>query len=195
MHKRLIVRPWAAAVLGVALVVGACGASASPSPSPTATPSPTPSPTPTAAPSASGPVDPAADLAIAAPYTLQELDPASASTIQAAMEKGMGAFTSVIHVGTRTVSKAGATVGYVMVIAFPPGTLTETTYKAVIAGITASSGAPLTDVKVNGFTVSTGTMSGISVGAFMANESVVLVLSPAASEVVPIATALIAANK
>ena len=201
-------RHWTAALLGIALLVSACGgASATPTPSPTpsptatpsptpaATPSPTPSPTEAASPSASAAVDPAAGLAIADPYTLKELDSAAAQTIAGAMEKGMGAFASVIHVGMREVQKAGATVGYVMVIEFPSGTLSDTTYNGFLAGITSTGDTTWKVVKVDSYSVSTGTMSGLSVGMFKAGDAVMLIMSPTAAEVVPIAKALIAANK
>jgi hypothetical protein len=206
MPARTALRPWAAALLGVAMIVSACGgASATPSPTPsptptaapTPTPSPTPSPTaaPTASPSASAAVDPAAGLAIADPYTIKELDAAAAETIQGAMEKGMGAFASVIQVGTREIQKAGTTVGYVLVIAFPAGTLTDETYKGFLAGIATTSTSTWKVVKVDNYSISTGTMSGISVGMFRAGDAVMLIMAPSAAEVVPIAKALIAANK
>ena len=161
---------------------------------PSPTPSPTPAPTATTAPSASAAVDPAAGLAIADPYTLQELDAAAAETIQGAMAKGMGAFASVIHVGMREVQKAGTIVGYVMVIQFPTGTLSDTTYNGFLAGIASTGSSTLKVVKVGSTSISTGTMSGLSVGMYRAGDAVMLIMSPTATEVVPIAKALIAAN-
>lgn len=205
MSVRHARRPMAAALLGVAMLVSACGgAAATPSPTPSPTvaptvaPTPTPSPTPTptpASPSASAAVDPAAGLAIADPYTLKELDAAAAETIQGAMEKGMGAFSSVIHVGLREVQKAGSTVGYVMVIEFPAGTLSDTTYNGFLSGIASTGDSTWKVVKVGDYAISTGTMSGLSVGMFKAGDAVMLIMSPTASEIVPIATALIEANK
>ena len=201
-------RPGAAALLGLALFVGACGASATatPAPTPTATPTaeptatPTPAPTatptpePTASPSPSPTVDPAAGLRMVDPYTINELDPAVKAAIQGPMEQSLGAFASVIYVGTREVEKAGTTVGYVMVILFPGGSLGNGGYKSVLAGITAS-GAKFKTVKVGGYQVSTGTSSGVSMALFRVEDAVLMILAPDKAELLPITKALIAANK
>jgi hypothetical protein len=209
----------AAALLGFGLVAGACGGSAataapvtpvptiatapptaSPTPVPTATPTAAPTATPTAAPTAtatagaSAAVDPAASLAIAAPYALVELDPATAAAMQSSIESGLGAYSSLFHIGTREVTNAGKLAAYVMVMQFPTGTLTDTTYQAVLGGITASSKTTFKLNDVAGTPVSTGTLSTVSVGIFKSGDDVVLVLAITQPEVLPIAKALITSN-
>ena len=194
-------------LLASSLVVTACGATSSSVPSATVTPSAAPAPTPVPSatpspslalapsPSASAAVDPTAGLLIAPPYTLSELDPTTAATIQGALAKGMGAFASVVQVGTREIQKNGTTVAYVMVILFPAGSLTDTAYKAALGGIEASANTTFKVSKVAGYDVSTGTMSTLSAGVFHAGNAIALILAPVVTEVLPAATALITANK
>ncbi len=207
----------AAALLGFALVAGACGgsaataapvtpvptiapapATASPTPAPTATPTIAPTPTaaatPTPAAIASAAVDPAAGLAIAAPYALVDLDPATAAAIQGSIESGLGAYSGLFHVGTREATKSGKLAAYIMVMQFPAGTLTDSTYPAVLGGIAASSKVPFKPTDVAGTSVSTGTLSTVNVGVFRSGDHIVLVLALAKDDVLPISKALITAN-
>jgi hypothetical protein len=192
--KRLIL---VVAVLLAGCAPGALLTTASPSPSPSPTPSPTPEPTPTEAPtpSPSVAVDPAAGLAIASPYSITELDAASAAAIATAMETSLGGFSSVIHVGTRTVEKARAVLAYVMVIEFPTGMMTASTYQAMLAGMAASGKTTFKTTTVSGLQVSTGKMATTFVGVFDIGDHVLMVLAPAAADVIPISKALITANQ
>jgi hypothetical protein len=204
----------AAALLGTVLVVSACGGSTAtdaPSqaptpapatsapvatPTPTASPAPTASPTPapTEAPSASAAVDPAAGLAIASPYKLAPLDPATEAAVQGSIEQSMGAFSGVFHVGMREITKSGVLAAYVMVMLFPAGTLTDTTYKAALGGITGASGTSFKASQVAGTSVSVGTLSTVNAGIFKSGDALMMVLALAKAEVLPIAKALITAN-
>jgi len=207
----------AAALLGFSLVAGACGASgptaapvtpvptiapapatASSTPAPTATPTTAPTPAPTATltagASASAAIDPAAGLAIAAPYQLAELDSATGAALQTSIEAGLGTYATLFHIGTRQVTKAGKPAAFVMVMQFPAGTLTEATYQVVLGGIAASSKATLKVNDVAGTPVSTGTLSTVSVGIFKAGDDVILVLALAQPDVLPISKALMAAG-
>lgn len=168
--------------------------SPTPAPSVAATTGPGASADASASASASAVVDPAASLAIASPYAIVALDAATATALQTSIEQGMGAFAGLVHVGTREVAKSGVLAAYVMVLAFPAGTLTDATYQLVVAGLSANATAAFTPTTVSGTTVSTGTMSTVNVGVYKAGDAVMLVMAVAKAEVLPIAGALISSN-
>jgi hypothetical protein len=191
VQLRLIVRPWAAALLGVALVVGACGSSTS-SASPAAS-TPVVTPTPAAASSAPSPADLLA-ITIGAPYTLVDLPSGVADTLAAAIEKDMGGIAKVVHVGVRTVTKGGTVAAYLMVVAFPPGTLNDSVYQSAIRSLATGAEAPFESSVISNVQVQSGSMGGAKVGVFRTGDSMLITLSPTGADVVPVVTALIAAN-
>ena len=72
------------------------------------------------APSQGAKVDPADDLEIAPPYTLDPLSEQIAGVFVTAMEKAVtGPMADVVQFGFRTASKDGATQAWVIVMAFP----------------------------------------------------------------------------
>jgi hypothetical protein len=144
--------------------------------------------------SASATVDPAAGLAIASPYSLVELDATTATAMQTSIEQGMGAYGGLIHVGTREVDKGGTLAAYVMVLAFPTGTLADATYQAVLTGMSANATGAFTSNSVMTTTVSTGVMSTVNVGIYKAADAVMVVLALDKTQVLPIAAALISSN-
>ena len=58
--------------------------------------------------------------------------------------------------GGRTITKDGKLAGYVFVIGFPPGMLTEATYNAMVSGMQSSMGATFTTQTISGVDVSIG---------------------------------------
>jgi hypothetical protein len=114
--------------------------------------------------------------------------------MQTSIEQGMGAYAGLIHVGTREVAKSGTLAAYVMVLAFPTGTLTDATYQAVLAGMSTSATGSFTSNTVMTTNVSTGMMSTVNVGIYKAGDAVMVVLALDKAEVLPIAGALISSN-
>jgi hypothetical protein len=140
-------------------------------------------------------VDPAKDLKIAAPYTLVELDPALTQYFRNQMASSIGAFGGLFSVGLRQVS-GGKGVGNVLIVmGFPTGTLDDTSYAAVLTGITGSmQGGKLTKSTVEGVEVSSGTISQGTIAAFHIGDHLVFIVSSGAQEALPIAKAVVAAN-
>jgi hypothetical protein len=199
------------AVLAASLV--ACGSSApatapaastvpvTPSPAastaaasvPTATPAATPAPTT----AASGPTaaDAAAGLKIDSPYTLTALPGALQQTLESQMAAGLGAFGSSVNVGFRQIDGGNAAGSILMVIAFPSGSLSATAYQAALAGMGSSMGATFETSTVDGVDVANGKAATGGLAVFHIGDHMLVVISPAAAESLPIATALIKANQ
>ena len=216
-HEALLASPRRFVVLGAITVVMAasligCGSSAPASDAPAAsiaaaTPTPAPStaaeasapaatPAPTTA--ASGPAtgtDPAANLTIDSPYSLTALPPALQQTLQSQMAAGLGAFGDTVKVGFRQVGGGNATGSILMVIAFPSGSLSASAYQAALAGMGSSMGATFETSTVEGVDVANGKASTGGVAVFHIGDHMLVVISPAAAESLPIATALIKANQ
>jgi hypothetical protein len=201
--------PRALAVILLGLLLAACSpgaASVAPSATAVATPSPTAAPTvaatPAATPSASTAAasgsaqpDPAIGLKIASPYKLTALDPALEAVFREQFTQGVGAFGSLVGVGGRTVTKDGKLVGYVFVIGFPAGMMTETAYQAMLTGMQSSMGVTFTTQTVSGVDVATGTSANANVGVMQNGDHIILTLTPTAAELPTVAKALIDANK
>ena len=199
-------RGLAVSLLGLALA--ACSPAASVAPSATAVPTaaptvaptvaataaPTPSPSVAVA-SASAAPDPAIGLKIAAPFALTELDPALEAVFRDQFTKGAGAFGSLIGLGGRTITQDGKLVGYVFVIGFPTGMLSDTAYQAMLTGMEPGMGVSFKTEKISGVDVSVGESAAANVAVFQDGDNVVLTLSPTAAELPALAKALIDANK
>jgi hypothetical protein len=192
----------------VGLLIAACSPAASGGPStsdapaatPTSAPSLSPSPSPASsssdAPSASAAaVDPALGLKVAAPYQLVALDPALETAFRQQFAASAGAFASLIGIGGREVTSSGALAGYVFVIAFPAGVLTDASYQAMLGGIATGSQTTFTATTISGVSFSSGTTATSGLGAFRVGDHVVMVVTPTATTLTGIATALITANK
>ncbi len=163
------------AVILFGLAIAACSPAASVAPSATAVPAtpsaaptvvataaPTPSPS-TATASASAQPDPAIGLKIAAPYALAPLDPALEATFKEQFTAGAGAFGSLVGVGGRTVSQDGTPAGFVFVIGFPTGMLSEAAYQAMISGMEPGLGVTFKTETISGVDVSTGQSAAANV--------------------------------
>lgn len=185
-------RTLVATLLALAATVAACGSASSPS---AAAPSAAPTaPSAAASPAASAATDSVLDLAIGAPYTLADLPAAQADTIQTGIEKDLGAFSKAVHVGVREVQQGGTVAGYLMVVAFPRGTLTDTIYSQVINNLSMGAEQSFTSKLVSNVPVSFGSMSGGSVAVFRKGDLALITLSPTTADLTPVVAALIKAN-
>jgi hypothetical protein len=170
----------------------------SPTPSPSDTPAPTPSPSenPSVAPSASTAAapDPAEGLAIAPPFTLASLDPVVDAAFRRQFTASAGGAAGLVDVGGRNALKSGALAGVIFVIAFPTGLMTDAAYQTLLTGLQTSMKATLTATTISGTKVSSGATPTGGLGVFRVGDHVILVLTPASTDVTPVATALITAN-
>jgi len=139
--------------------------------------------------------DPAIGLKIASPYQLTPLDPALEAVFQQQFTQGAGAFSSLVGVGGRTVTKDGKLVGYIFVIGFPAAMLSETAYQAMITGMQSSMGVTFTTQTISGVDVSTGTSATANIGVMQNGDHVILTLTPTSAELPGVAKAIIDANK
>jgi len=215
-HLVLLPAPRRFAVLGTLALVAAaslvgCGSAAPASAPPAAstaaaTPSPAAStpaaslPAESTAPStaASAPAtgaDPAAGLGIDSPYSLSVLPPALKQTLESQMAAGLGAFGDTVKVGFRSIDGGNATGSILMVIAFPSGSLSAAAYQGALAGMGSSLHATFDSSTVDGVDVANGKASTGGVAVFHIADHMLVVISPAAAESLPIATALIKANQ
>ena len=197
----------ALALILFGVVLAACSPAASVAPSATASPiavptaaptvaaTPVASPVASAAASASAAPDPSVGLKIDAPYTLVALDPGLEAIFKDQFTKGAGTFGSLIGVGGKTVTQDGKLVGYVFVIGFPAGMLSDVAYKAMVTGMQSSMGATFTTQTISGVDVSIGSSATANMAVFQNGDHVVLALAPAAAELPKVAKALIDANK
>jgi len=201
------------AVLAASVV--ACGSSApatapaastvpaTPSPAVTQSPAastavasvPAVTPAPTTAASGPAVADAAAGLAIDSPYTLTALPGALQQTLESQMAAGLGAFGSSVKVGFRQIDGGNAAGSILMVIAFPSGSLSATAYQAALAGMGSSMGATFETSTVDGVDVANGKAATGGLAVFHIGDHMLVVISPAAAESLPIATALIKANQ
>jgi hypothetical protein len=193
-------------VLIAAFVVAACSPAASPSPSPTAVPTPTVAPTPTAAPTPSPAAapsaspstaikDPMVDMAIAAPYQLVALDAVAEAALRQQITGSLGALGGIFDIGLRQVTANGTLAGFVMVMGFPSGILTDAAYAGALGGLGSSLGVTFKTSDVSGVTVSSATNATAGYAAYHDGDNLVLVITPpGGGEPDAIAKALIAAN-
>jgi hypothetical protein len=195
----------ALAVILFGLVLAACSPAASVAPSATAEPTAaptvaataasTPSASTAAAASASAAPDPSTGLKIDAPYALTALDPALEALFREQFTKGAGTFGSLIGVGGKTVTQDGKLAGYVFVIGFPAGMLSEVAYKAMVTGMQSSMDTTFTTQTISGVDVSVGSSAAANMAVFQNGDHVVLALTPTPAELPKVAKALIDANK
>ncbi len=203
----------AIALLVLGLAIAACSpstASTAPSPSvaplatpgatPVVTPSPmpivTPSGPPTAAasPSAAALPDPARDLTIGTPYTLTALDPALETSFRQQFASSAGAFGSLVGIGGREVVQNGSLAGYVIVIGFPAGILSDAAYQSMLTGIQSSSAIAFKKTTVSGVEVSSGATSNAGMSVYRNGDNVNLTITPTEASLAAVTTALVTAN-
>jgi hypothetical protein len=208
MHERRPAQRQALiAFVAIALLAGACGTSA-PTTSATASPraaatasaaaSVAATPVTSASPAAAGSpgADPAAGLSIAAPYTLEPLDPTQAAQFEASLKAGLGALSSIVQVGARQVKKAGTNDGLVLAMAFPgvPVSNTSSFLDSVVGGAAGANGK-VTSKTIEGQDVRLIEGTGTHVAAYLRGSTIVFAYGQAAAETEAIITAVIQASK
>ena len=187
MHRATVNRrPHAVGLLLLAALIAACGGSG-PTPSTAAAPSAA-----ATAPGSSG--GQLLDVQIAQPYNLADLPAATADAIQTGIEKNLGAYGKAVHVAMKSVEQQGTSAAYLMVVAFPAGTLSDNIYQQVINDLSLGAEASFTSKLVGGVPVSFGPMSGGSVALFRRGDLVFIVLSPQTSDLTPVVGALVQVN-
>jgi hypothetical protein len=138
--------------------------------------------------------DPAAAIRIGIPFGVADLPAATADTLQATFAKDLGAFGKAVRVGTRSITRDGAGVAFLLAVAFPRQTLDDKTYADAVSILEQGAEQPFPQRLISNVDVRTGTMGGGQVGLFRKGDTLVIVLASSSSIVVPVVTALIAAN-
>jgi hypothetical protein len=183
----------AVALLALAALVAACGSSnATASPAGSAGSSATASSAPGA--SASAGTSSLEGIAIGQPYTLAELPASTGDAIQAGIEKDLGAYGKAVHVAMKTVQQKGTAAGYLMVVQFPAGTLSDDIYSQVVNNLSMGAESDFSPKLVSGVTVAFGSMSGGSVAVFRKGDLAFITLAPKTTDLTPIVDALIKVN-
>jgi len=177
--------PVATAVPTVAPTVAVTAA-----PTPVASTAPSPS---TATAGGSAQPDPAADLAIAAPYTLAPLDPAMEATLSAQLGQ-LGSLGGLFGVGGRSILNDGKPAGFVEVIGLPPGMLTESMYATLLGAIGPSTGATFTTDTIGGVTVSKATTPTGGLSIFHSGDRIIMTVIPTGGDLDATTKALIDGN-
>ena len=131
----------------------------------------------------------------ATPYALTPLDPALEAIFKQQFTSGAGAFGNLVGVGGRTVMQDDALVGYVFVIGFPSGLLSEAAYQAMLSGMEPGMGVTFETTTISGVDVATGESPTANVAVFQDGDHVILTLTPTAAELPVVAKAIIDANK
>jgi hypothetical protein len=184
----------ASALVLLAILVSACGGAATPSP----TPSPSPSPTADPSAAASGAaVDPTAALAIDAPYTLVDLPPAIADSLESSLSGAIAAYGGLFTLGARQVDKDGVADGSLVVMGLPPVLADNSAaIDQIMAGITSSTvaGSTPTTTTIGGVEVTTLESSGQQFALFTIGPALFMVFGATTDAVTAIAGALISAN-
>jgi hypothetical protein len=183
-------RQLAASLLALAALVAACGGQTSPTVSAAGASGDAPSGAASGATSG----DQLLDVRIGAPYTLVDLPAAQGDAIQAGIEKNLGAYGKAVHVNVKAIQQQGASAAYLMVVAFPRGTLNDDIYSQVITDLSMGAEADFTPKLISNVPVSFGSMNGGSVAVFREGDLVLITLAVKATDLTPIATALVTAN-
>jgi hypothetical protein len=196
----------AAALLVLALAVAACGATSTGATGSASVPSGSGGAVAASGatagagatdPGASGAIaeaDPAAAILIATPFGLTTLPASTADTLQATFEKDLGGFGKAVRVGARSITRDGASVAFLLAVRFPRQTLDAKAYADAVSVLEQGAETSFSRQLISNVEVTTGTMGGGQVGLFRKGDTLVVVLASSNSIVVPVVTALIAAN-
>ncbi len=107
----------------------------------------------------------------------------------------MGAATyAKVHIGLRSVNSGGKLIGYVMVVRFAAGTLTDAAYAALLNQMAVNSKVTMTTTTVSGRLLGLGKIMGVYLGGYHNGDDAIMAIAPTAEDVVPIAQSVIAAN-
>ena len=197
MHRSLVSRRLAAGLIMLTAVLAACGGT---SPSATASAAAAASGAPSATGSASSAAPGSSEggqllgIAIAQPYTFADLAASKADAIQAGIQKDLGAYAKAVNVTVKSVQQGGTVAAYLMVVAFPRGTLSDDVYKQVITDLAMGSEADYPSKLVGGVSVAFGSMGGGSVAVFRKGDLVFITLATQTTDLTPVVSALVKAN-
>ena len=113
---------------------------------------------------------------------------------EAQMASSLGAFGNSITFGFRQV-EGGTGQAFLMVLAFPTGTVTASTFQAMVTGISGSMGATLQTTTVDGVDVASGPATSGGIGIFHIGDHILIVIAEKPADSLPISKALISANQ
>ena len=194
----------AVTMLALGFLVSACSAGATPSLGPSSSPLPSaslspsslpsPSPSTSPSPSPSSATDPAARLAIAAPYMLTTIDASQQSAFRSSTRIA-DVLAAANSLGIR-MTGTGVESGDILVFAFPAGTLSDTWLKTTVAATASRLKIQFNTTTISGVMVSiesSGTGS-VVIGFFRIGDRAIAVWTLSPTALTAIATALIAAN-
>ena len=211
MTSLLPARKAAVALLIGTFALGACGggtpttappsAAASAAAPSTAATTPPASEPPASQPAASGPVatldpsvDPAEDLQIAAPYTLDPLDEQIAGIFVNAMKSSAGPMADLFQFGFRTASRNGQTEAWVIVMAFPDVPMSSEQLLDQFSSAATSGGGSVEDIKVGGESAKLIEQGGQAIVLMLNGNEVLMVVGTAKKATLDVAKALGEAN-
>src|SRR5207245_1798326 len=139
--------------------------------------------------------DPAAGLAIAAPYTLAPLPAAIETGLEAAMSQAMGALSAAVEVGARTADKDGASQAYVLGMRIPGVPVTSPTFLDSVATGAAGTSGVVTKTTVGGHDVRVVTAaSGTAQLVFILGDRIILIAGGSKDSELAVTAALVSAN-
>jgi hypothetical protein len=181
-------------LVAIALLAAACGTTPAPaSPSPSALPTVGLTSSPAASTSAAG--DPMADVSIAPPYKLDELDAAQQAQIEQ-VKKGLGTMASVVQVSARMVRKSATSDGLLLALAFPGVPLnSKVLVDSVVGGAAGSAGGTMTTRTIGGQEVRLVEGTTTSVAGYPHEGTIVLAYGRSLADAVAIITAVIQATE
>lgn len=150
----------------------------------------------TDAPSSGGAaVDPADDLEIAAPYTLDPLDEQIAGVFVTAMEQAIsGPMADVVQFGFRTAMKDGATQAWVIVMAFPGVPIGGSALLDQIVQSATAGGGTAKEIKVGGKDARLMEQGGQSFVIMVNGDEFLMIVGTAKDATLDTARALAEAN-
>jgi len=195
MHRSLVSRHrLAVGVLAIAALVAACGGTSTSSASPASSASASAAGASAAAGTSGDPAGQLLDIKIGPPYNLTDLSASKADAIQTGIEKDLGAYGKAVHVAVKSIDQSGTVAAYLMVVAFPRGTLSDDIYKQVLTNLSMGAEADFTPKLISAVPVSFGKMSGGSVAVFRTGDLVFIALSPTTADLTPVVTSLVKVN-
>ncbi len=198
MHRSAMSRRHAAlaslALGALVALLAACGSGPGASSPPSSAGGGSPSASRSAGPSGGSSADPLLGIRIGPPYSLADLPAAQADKIQTQIQKDLGVYGGSVHVTMKAVNQGALNAAYLMVVAFPQGTLDEKLYEEVLHVLSTGAGSPFAPRLVVATPVSFGTLGGGSAAVFKTGDLVLITLSPAAADLTPVVTALVRAN-
>jgi hypothetical protein len=198
----------------VALIIGAfalaaCGGgNPAPAPSTAGTASAAPTTSVTPPPATTGPttaasqapatldpsVDPAEDLEIAAPYSLDPLDEAIAQMFITAMRQSAGDMGDLFEFGFRSATRDGQTEAWVIVMGFPDLPITSKALLDQIVEASTSGGGTVEELTIGGEPARLLEQGGQSIVVMLNGDELLMIIGTAKKATVDVAKAIGEAN-